>query len=94
MVELLAGALTGGAMEAKGPARNWGSLVICIDPVVFGTLEEFQASANIMCARVKNAKILPDHSEGSSIWLPGMKSMKHWSYTNENKCISAVNTQQ
>jgi L-2-hydroxycarboxylate dehydrogenase (NAD+) len=71
MVELLAGALTGGAMEAKGPARNWGSLVICIDPVVFGTLEEFQASANLMCNRVKNAKILPDKSEGSNIWLPG-----------------------
>ena len=71
MVELLAGALTGGAMEAKGPSRNWGSLVICIDPVVFGTLEEFQTSANLMCNRVKNAKILPDKSEGSSIWLPG-----------------------
>jgi LDH2 family malate/lactate/ureidoglycolate dehydrogenase len=72
MVELLAGALTGGAMEApKGPARNWGSLIVCIDPVVFGTLEEFQANANIMCERVKNAKILPDHSEGSSINLPG-----------------------
>lgn len=71
MVELLAGALTGGAMENKGPARNWGSLVICIDPKIFGTLEEFQANANIMCERVKNAKILPDHAEGSSIHLPG-----------------------
>jgi LDH2 family malate/lactate/ureidoglycolate dehydrogenase len=71
MVELLAGALTGGAMENTGPARNWGSLIICIDPVVFGTLEEFQANANLMCERVKNAKILPDHSEGDSIHLPG-----------------------
>lgn len=71
MVELLAGAFTGAAMENKGPARNWGSLIICIDPVVFGTLEEFQANANIMCDRVKNAKLLPDHSEGASITLPG-----------------------
>eukprot|EP00286_Rhodomonas_abbreviata_P004564 CAMPEP_0181335408 /NCGR_PEP_ID=MMETSP1101-20121128/26816_1 /TAXON_ID=46948 /ORGANISM="Rhodomonas abbreviata, Strain Caron Lab Isolate" /LENGTH=350 /DNA_ID=CAMNT_0023445527 /DNA_START=53 /DNA_END=1107 /DNA_ORIENTATION=+ len=71
MVELLAGALTGGAMENKGPSKNWGSLVICIDPKVFGTLEEFQANANIMCDRVKNAHILPDRSEGTSITLPG-----------------------
>ncbi len=71
MVELLAGALTGGAMENKGPARNWGSLVIAIDPVLFGTLEEFQANASLMVNRVKQAKILPDHSEGANIWLPG-----------------------
>ena len=72
MVELLAGALTGGAMEyPKGPARNWGSLIICIDPAVFGTLEEFQANANIMCERVHNAKILPGGIEGNSIVLPG-----------------------
>jgi len=71
MVELLAGALTGGAMENKGPSRNWGSLIICIDPVVFGTLEEFQENANKMCDRVKNAKILPGGVEGTSINLPG-----------------------
>lgn len=72
MVELLAGALTGAAMEApKGPARNWGSLIVAIDPAVFGTLEEFQQNANIMCERVKNAKILPDHREGDQIYLPG-----------------------
>ena len=58
-------------IATPGPARNWGSLIICIDPVVFGTLEEFQANANIMCARVKNAKLLPSHAEGNSITLPG-----------------------
>jgi LDH2 family malate/lactate/ureidoglycolate dehydrogenase len=71
MVELLAGALTGGAMENKGPARNWGSLIIALDPAVFGTLEEFQANANLMVQRVKNAKVLPDHSEGDCVMLPG-----------------------
>lgn len=72
MVEMLAGALTGAAMESpKGPARNWGSLVICIDPAVFGTLEEFQANAGIMVERVKNAKILPGGIEGTTINLPG-----------------------
>jgi LDH2 family malate/lactate/ureidoglycolate dehydrogenase len=34
-------------------------------------LEEFQENANLMVNRVKNAKILPDQSEGSQIWLPG-----------------------
>lgn len=72
MVEILAGAMTGGHMgEGKGPARCWGSTIIAIDPAVFGSLEEFQANANLMCERVKNAKILPDHAEGSQIWLPG-----------------------
>ena len=72
MVELLAGAMTGAHMgEGKGPARKWGSTIIALDPALFGTLEEFQANANLMCERVKNAKILPDHSEGDKIWLPG-----------------------
>ncbi len=71
MVEMLAGALTGAAMENKGPARQWGSLIICIDPAVFGTLEEFQANAAVMVERVKNAKVLPDHSEGDRTVLPG-----------------------
>ena len=65
MIELLAGAMTGAHMsEGKGPARRWGSTVIAVDPAVFGSLEEFQANANLMCERVKNAKILPNHAEG------------------------------
>lgn len=72
MVELLAGAMTGAHMgEGKGLARCWGSTIIAIDPAVFGSLEQFQANANLMCERVKNAKTLPDHSEGDQIWLPG-----------------------
>lgn len=72
MIELLAGAMTGAHMgEGKGPARRWGSTVIAVDPAVFGSLEEFQANANLMCERVKNSKILPDNAEGDKIWLPG-----------------------
>lgn len=71
MVELLAGAFTGAAMEDKTNAKNWGSLVIAIDPKVFGpdTAENFQASAMTMCNRVKNAKRLP--GETGEIMLPG-----------------------
>lgn len=71
MIELLAGAFTGAAMEDKGGSNNWGSLVIAINPdYVFGlnTLEDFRSSAMTMCDRVKNAKKLPtDDASNSSI---------------------------
>ena len=70
MVELLAGAFTGAAMENKSAAQNWGSLVIAIDPNVMGNKEEFLASAELMCARVKNAKMLPGE-KATTIYLPG-----------------------
>lgn len=73
MVELLAGALTGASMEpGKKQARNWGSLVIAIDPAVFGpdSLESFQQSAATMCDRVKGSKRVPV-SESDEIYLPG-----------------------
>jgi len=59
LIELLAGAFTGAAMEDKGSSNNRGSLVIVINPdYVFGlnTLEDFRSSAMTMCDRVKNAK--------------------------------------
>ena len=85
MIELLAGAFTGAAMEDKGSSNNRGSLVIVINPdYVFGlnTLEDFRSSAMTMCDRVKNAKKIPtddasnsnsDESGGKddSIMLPG-----------------------
>jgi L-2-hydroxycarboxylate dehydrogenase (NAD+) len=69
MVELLAGALTGAAMTDKLAANNWGSLVIAIDPSMFGSVESFQESANTMCQRVKDAKKLPSFAE--ELYLPG-----------------------
>eukprot|EP01034_Spumella_vulgaris_P039349 gene39349-48622_t len=68
MVELLAGALTGAAMEDKNASKNWGSLVIVIDPAVLGPVEEFQANVAIMCERVKQAKRLEGMPE---LYLPG-----------------------
>jgi L-2-hydroxycarboxylate dehydrogenase (NAD+) len=69
MVELLAGALTGAAMENKGAAENWGSLVLVIDPNIFGEREQFLHNASLMCERVKNAKKLPNFNK--EIYLPG-----------------------
>jgi LDH2 family malate/lactate/ureidoglycolate dehydrogenase len=69
MIELLAGAMTGASMNDKKESKNWGSLVIAIDPAEFsGSLEEFQTNAMVMCDRVKNAKRLEGVSE---IMLPG-----------------------
>lgn len=74
VIELLAGAWTGAAMSDKVKAKNWGSLVIVIDPKIFGpnALTEFQQSAEIMLNRVKNAKRLP-HMQNESIFLPGVR---------------------
>lgn len=68
MIELLAGAMTGAAMNSKKEAKNWGTLVIAIDPNEFTSLEEFQTNAGIMCERVKNAHRLNGVTE---ILLPG-----------------------
>ena len=55
-------------MEDKESAKNWGSLVIAIDPTVFGAKEDFLLRANAMCERVKHAKLLDGQQE---ILLPG-----------------------
>mmetsp|Transcript_12323 Transcript_12323/g.18678 ORF Transcript_12323/g.18678 Transcript_12323/m.18678 type:complete len:334 (-) Transcript_12323:175-1176(-) len=68
MIELLAGAMSGAAMENKTESKNWGSLVIALDPNEFGTLEDFQERAAVMCDRVKNSRKLPGVE---NIYLPG-----------------------
>ena len=68
MVELLAGALTGAAVENKDASANWGSLVIAINPNIFGDAELFLRNASILCKRVRSAKRL---DENKPIYLPG-----------------------
>lgn len=67
-MELLAGALTGAAMTDKKKERDWGSLVLCISPNIFGDELGFQQRAEEMCNRVKAAKLLPGMKE---LYLPG-----------------------
>lgn len=40
-VELLTGAVAGGAVEGKFGAKDWGNLIICIDPTLFSEREEY-----------------------------------------------------
>lgn len=68
MVELLAGAFTGAAMEDKAQAKNWGSLIIVIRPDILGDADDFLQRATEMCDRVKRAKLLPTEEE---LFLPG-----------------------
>ena len=71
MVELLAGAMTGASMTSKHSSGNWGSLVIAIDPTLFGSFADFHTAVSEMTGRVKHAKRLGGVEE---IFLPGERS--------------------
>eukprot|EP00607_Mallomonas_marina_P006884 CAMPEP_0182428558 /NCGR_PEP_ID=MMETSP1167-20130531/23111_1 /TAXON_ID=2988 /ORGANISM="Mallomonas Sp, Strain CCMP3275" /LENGTH=360 /DNA_ID=CAMNT_0024611521 /DNA_START=248 /DNA_END=1330 /DNA_ORIENTATION=+ len=90
MIELLAGAMTGAAMSNKKEAENWGSLLIAIDPVLFGPPEMFLAKVEEMCARVKAAQKLPGVTE---IMLPGEQGNKIEA-ANLKKGYLSINTDQ
>jgi LDH2 family malate/lactate/ureidoglycolate dehydrogenase len=68
MVEILAGALTGASMNDKNNSKNWGSLIIAINPEIFDDINEFRNRVHDICYRVKNAKKLDNVNE---IFLPG-----------------------
>ena len=65
---LFAGAMTGAAMSDKAHADNWGSLVVVIDPALFGSRDAFLAKVDEMNLRVKMAKRLPGVDK---VFLPG-----------------------
>ena len=71
LVEILGGALAGGAVEAKVAARNWGSLVAAVDPAALGDAAAFRARVSALLRRVKAARRAPGVSE---IRLPGENS--------------------
>ena len=55
-VELLAGALSGGAVvgqEVKKDAKNWGHLFLCVKPEAL--VDDFDAKAAAVCKAVKDA---------------------------------------
>jgi len=59
IVELLAGPLAGAAVKDKAAARNWGNLVLAVDPALLGSAEEFRNRVADVLARVKAAPCLP-----------------------------------
>ena len=72
MVELLAGALSGCAIEDKKASASWGNFVLAIDPkIIWGDdsgLKNFKERVSTVCQRVKSAEKLPGVEE---IYLPG-----------------------
>lgn len=70
MVELLAGAFTGAAMNDKKEQKNWGTVVLVLHPNVLGDQDGFIQRVKEMCDRVHGAKPLPD-TVGKPHYLPG-----------------------
>ena len=68
MVELLAGPLVGGAVQDKLGSKNWGNLMIALDPTIMGDPCAFLRNVQIMLGRVKGARKAQGTKE---IMLPG-----------------------
>lgn len=68
MVELLAGSLAGAAVLDKAAARDWGNLIVALDPEILGPANEFKARVDTVLSRVKSA---PTQPGVASLQLPG-----------------------
>lgn len=68
MIELLAGPLVGGAVQDKLGSRNWGNLMIALDPSIMGDPPAILHNVHLMLGRVKGARRAAGVEE---IMLPG-----------------------
>lgn len=68
MIELLAGPLVGGAVQDKLGSRNWGNLMIALDPSIMGDPAAIMHNVQLMLGRVKGARKAAGVKE---IMLPG-----------------------
>lgn len=59
IVELLAGPLAGAAIAEKKAARNWGNLIVAVDPELLGPADEFRSRVGDVLRRVKEARRQP-----------------------------------
>jgi len=75
MVEILAGALAGGAINDKAHSANWGNLIMAIDSTKLGgSTQEFSAKVTALLERVKGARKAPGVQE---VLLPGERGSRH-----------------
>lgn len=56
MIELLAGPLVGGAVQDKLGSRNWGNLMVALDPSILGDPTTILHNVQLMLGRVKGAR--------------------------------------
>lgn len=68
MVELLAGPLVGGAVQDKVGSKNWGNLMIALDPAIMGDPAKILQDVQLMLGRVKGARKADGVKE---VMLPG-----------------------
>ena len=73
VLEVLSGALVGGAMESKHASKNWGCLVAAIDPSLFGDRASFSKRVEQISKRVKGAR---KEEGGQDILLPGERGYR------------------
>lgn len=70
MIELLAGPLVGGAVLDKLGNKNWGNLMIALNPSIMGNPSTIAHNVQLMLDRVKGAKKASGVNE---IMLPGQR---------------------
>jgi len=69
IVEILTGPLVGASFTGVGDtAKNWGNLIMAIDPEILTEREQFKKNVAVLGAKVKGTKKLPGVTE---IYLPG-----------------------
>jgi L-2-hydroxycarboxylate dehydrogenase (NAD+) len=69
IIEILGGPLVGAACAGVGdPKKNWGHLLLAVDPDLLGDREQFISNVNTLIERVKGTKKLPGVEE---IFVPG-----------------------
>jgi L-2-hydroxycarboxylate dehydrogenase (NAD+) len=85
IVEILAGPLVGAACAGVGdPIKNWGHLVLAIDPSLFGDREEFINNVTTLIGKIKATKRLSDVDE---IFVPGEKGNRQTARIMESGTI-------
>src|SRR3990167_8500109 len=69
IVEILTGPLVGASFTGIGDTeKNWGNLVIAIDPELLTNKKQFKENVSVLIEKVKNTKKLPGVKE---ILIPG-----------------------
>jgi len=85
LVELLAGAAVGAAVDDKMSEKNWGNLVVAVDPSLLGDVDAFQERVGTVLNKVKVAATIPGVDE---VMLPGERGNKMLASCKETGMIS------
>ena len=85
MIEILAGPLVGAACAGVGDSKkNWGHLILAVDPDLLGEKEEFIRNVSTLAGKVKATKKLPGVDE---IFVPGERGNRRTAQVIETGLI-------